>query len=150
MDVFPAPYHDAKNVCWALYFCDGQYYSNTLSYHFDAGYEDFLSDDYHDIDGHFFVKEISIDEFNSYNYSFSLDMLACTFKNKFDHCETLTVPEGVFERQSGSFVFKVCAVAFYEQRNVYSVASMNFIYIDYEYTDDTTILLSKPDSIVPR
>ncbi|MCL2706895.1 MAG: hypothetical protein FWE97_01825 [Dehalococcoidia bacterium] len=70
--ICPESSDEVEIVGWALYFCDGPYYENTLYYHFDPNYKDFLYDDYRNIDGHYFVKEISIEEFESYNYSVSL------------------------------------------------------------------------------
>jgi len=67
----------------------------------------------------------------------------------------MTVPRDVFERESGSFVFKVTGVFSLKSgekngEEGYIIVNSNCVHVDYEYIDEQTVLLSKPNSSIPR
>ena len=140
---------DSRLACFAAYFCDGQYYlAGESTYYHSLDVEKLYKyDDYHDIIGHYLVKEIPADEFGSDKYYCKPEGL---FGKGFNHSETLTVPSGVFERESGSFVFKVVGIVFTEKYNAYCLINLNLVSVAYEYIDEQTILLSYNNSIWPH
>jgi len=142
---FQNPFYDTDKealcVYMALCFYDGQYFSE--------GYYQtiFVKNDYRDIAGYYFIKTISLDEFNSDQYHVTLRTRG---GNIFNHREMLFVPEDVFERAIGSFVFQVVEIWFSEADNCYAITSVNALMVNYEHLDEQTILLSKPSCSTPR
>jgi len=126
--------HNWEFVCYALYLCDEQY--ATISNEPGKYY-----DDYRTIDNHHFIKEISLEEFNSDAYAVTSSFL---WPPKFKYHETIIVPRDVFERDSGTFAFQIAAVNQYKGSNGYYVAGWPYIYVDYAYIGAQTIRLSKP------
>lgn len=130
--------HDGNTepICHVLYFCDGLY-SGELN---QAGIGIYF-DDYHNIDNRYFIKEISCDEFNSDEYSVTYHFM---WVPKIKHHEAITVPAEVFARESGKFVFQIAAVNKLKGKDGYYVYGYPFVYVDYMFIDEQTILLSKP------
>ena len=130
-------------VCYAFYFCNGQDYypSNKHFWRYDYNLDALvynIYDDYHNIDGYYFVKELSATEANSGKYSFST-----VLEVSFNYHEILTVPSSVFIRERGSFVITVASVRFSELDNGYKLWNWGYLYICYEYLDEYTVMLSE-------
>jgi hypothetical protein len=151
---FQYNYEKHELVSFALYFCDGQYYQSNYEFELPFFYTTpRVYSDYTDVEGHYLVKELSLDEFSSGEYYVKFNPI---FGYKFNHRETITVPRGVFERESGSFVFKVAGVFSLKDDGGedygdggYIVLNSNCIYVRYDYVDEQTILLSKPSGAIP-
>jgi len=139
-------------VCFALYFCDGQYYWQTDQYGHALGVNGYtMYEDYRDIDNWYYVKEISIDIFRSDAYLFEFNFaMGCIGSTKFNHQESLTVPKEVFEREKGTLVFQIVGVNTSKEAVGYCVCKLGCLVIAYEYIDENTVRLSAPDGSVPR
>jgi len=118
-------------VCYALYFCDEQYYDR---------YNDFVGpyDDYYNINNQHFVKELSFKEFSSEKYAVKISF----GNNRYKHKENLTVPKEVFERERGTFVLYIAEVSYSLSSDSYYVNALAYEEINYEYTGQQTVLLT--------
>ncbi len=96
-------------VCIALYLSVREYH----------GLETFLEsdcDDYKNVDGYRFIKEVSVEEFNTADYKVVVKMLRGKI---FAHKETLNVPANLFEFSKGYLQFDVIAVYYSEENQNY-------------------------------
>ena len=134
---------DAELVGYALYFCDGQYCFSGYGHNGSN-----ICSDYHSIDGYYFIKELSYEEFSSDEYSVRQSVISWFFK--INHRETMTVPGEVFERENGTFVFQVTEINFSPSSNDYFVLNWGYLTVDYERTDRQTVVLSKPGNPIPH
>jgi len=162
-DVRWADYSDYEDVCVALYFYDGRYYDTSESCK--------LVGNYKEIDGYFFIKELSFSEITSGGYVYTIspnvyhypaksvgnDLIEVEYSTahatgfvEFNHSETIVVPAKVFEREKGAFVFQISIVQFSKSTNNYRLVDRRPIVIGYEYVDDQTIQLSKSETTLPR
>jgi len=127
-------------VCFALYFCDGQY-SDEIS----ASGIGIYFDDYRNIENHYYIKEISYDEFYSGEYLVTYPFM---WTPKFNHREAITVPTEAFARESGRFAFQIVAVNRYTGNSGndsgYYAYGLSYVSVVYTYIDEQTVLLSKP------
>ena len=130
-----------KLVGYALYFCDGQYYNHYRNEaEFPGPY-----DDYHNIDNQYFVKEFSYNEFNSDQYEITFFLGA----HRFNHREILNVPREIFARESGSFVCYIAEISYSPDNNNYCAITLAHEVIQYEYSDQQTVILSVSPSSIP-
>ena len=128
-------------VGYALYFCDGQYYNHYRNEtEFPGPY-----DDYHNIDNQYFVKEFSYNEFNSDQYEITFFLGA----HRFNHREILNVPREIFARESGSFVCYIAEISYSPDNNNYCAITLAHEVIQYEYSDQQTVILSVSPSSIP-
>jgi len=129
---------DCEFVCYSLFFGDVDI---ILQIDNDPDYAkrgDGLFSDYH-LSGGYFIKELSLDEFNSVEYSFKI------FNNRIEinHHEVVIVPTGVFAKESGTFYFRIVSVHFSEKHNGYYVLPWGrAAAINYERIDEQTVRLS--------
>jgi len=124
---------DYELVCFALYFCDG-------------GLLPMVSSASLTLDGYHLIKALALDEINSGKYSFTvlrdpmpLDMLDVGGIAQFNHKETVSVPSGVFARNSSEFEFRLMAVQFSNSDNSYRITSMGGITVPYKCVDEYTV-----------
>ena len=128
---------------FALTFYDGQYYSENSPK---------VENDYHDLEGYYFIRTLSHDVFTSDDYFcwYEWSFKSLSKQIVFNHHEMLTVPREVFERGCGSFVFQLSEIWFSPKANCYGIVRENYISINYEYIDEQSISLSKPNSYILR
>ena len=128
-------------VGYALYFCDGQYYKHYWNKDaFPGPYND-----YHDIENRYFVKEFSYNEFNSDQYKVTTFLLSY----RFNHREVLAFPREIFARESGSFVCYIAEISYSPYSNSYCAVTIAYELIQYEYSDQQTVILSVLHSSIP-
>ena len=121
---------DCPIVCVAVYFYNSKY-GNTLG---EARFED-----YKNIEGLYFVKEISLDDYNE-NY----DVENNIFGSKYEHTETLTIPQETFELTTGFVCIGVYAIAYIPSQNLYRIADGADKGLKYEILDDGKVKISEP------
>lgn len=133
-------YEDNENyefICFALYFYNSN--SNELKEPTQ------IYNDYKNIDGVKFIKELTYDEFNSEEYVVTKKTFISPIK--YSHKESITVPAEIFEKEEGTFVFNIIEIYYSEKDNGYCMDYRyggNGILVDYEYVDDDTIRLIRP------
>lgn len=115
----------------SLYFCDSKF----------NGYPGYMEiiEDYRDLEGHYFIREIPAEEYVEEDYDITIGRL---LDDKFKHCETQTVPKEVMPKEKGSFCFRVVIVNYSHKDEGYCLTSGGYIEIDYEYIDERTVRLS--------
>jgi len=120
--------------CFAIYFCDELYVSS---------FTDCVHSDYRSIDNCYFIKEIMVEAFHSDNYlnEYKMDFLLRNII-RFNHKEKITVPQGVFERENGTFALQVVGINYSIKDKGYIVEHLGFISVHYKYLDSQTIVLS--------
>ena len=123
---------EAEIKCIAVYFCNGAYLDKMV------GFGDARFDDYKSIDGLYFVREISIDDYNE-NYDVDTGFL----RRRYEHSETLTVPRGVFEKRTGYACIVVAEIALERSSGLYCVAYSGIEGIAYEVNGER-VTLSEP------
>jgi len=146
-----------RSVCFAIYFCDGPYYSQNYHYDYVLNTRVFMIyEDYHNVDGHYFLKELTIDEFNSDKYKCTIgwarqidEARVYPCEIEFNHHETITIPPEIFERGQGSFVFQVAAVNYSKKDGGYCVVSGEGLVINYQFIDGQSVYLSEAYSKIP-
>ena len=121
---------DCPIVCVAVYFYNSRY-GDTLG---EARFED-----YKNIEGLYFVKEISLDDYNE-NY----DVENNFFGSKYEHTETLTIPQETFELTTGFVCIGVYAIAYIPSQNLYRIADGADKGLKYEILDDGKVKISEP------
>lgn len=121
---------DCPIVCVAVYFYNSRY-GDTLG---EARFED-----YKNIEGLYFVKEISLDDYNE-NY----DVENNIFGSKYEHTETLTIPQETFELTTGFVCIGVYAIAYIPSQNLYRIADGADKGLKYEILDDGKVKISEP------
>lgn len=95
------------------------------------------------IDNYYFVKEINKEQFVTNVYTVTVQ------KNSgktFNYKETLTVPEEVLNPSNGYFCLKIMEIYYSQKDNGYCVNYSGYSAVKYEYIDDQTVRLSKPQS----
>lgn len=117
-------------VCVAVYFYNSKY-GDVLG---EACFED-----YKKIEGMQYVKEISLDDYNE-DYDVENTLFGC----KYEHTETLTVPQEVLELTTGYFCFGVYEIAYIPSQNLYRIAGGGYQALKYEKLGDDTVKISKP------
>ena len=121
---------DCPIVCVAVYFYNSRY-GDTLG---EARFED-----YKNIEGLYFVKEISLDDYNE-NY----DVENNIFGSKYEHTETLTIPQETFELTTGFVCIGVYAIAYIPSQNLYRIADGADKGLKYEILDNGKVKISEP------
>ncbi|MDR2090340.1 MAG: hypothetical protein LBP62_01600 [Clostridiales bacterium] len=108
---------DKKKYFIAVYFIKGGYIGSLRAGNFD---------DYKNIEGFYFVKDIPLDEFNSSSYA-----IKYVTPKHFAHSEQITVPREIIEDSIRDyFYFTVQIVIFDKQENKYE--------FDYKTSGSTT------------
>ena len=118
-------------VCFALYFSDSEFWNSPQ----------YLQpiNDYRLIDGLYFVKEIKENDYVSEDYTMTMDIFS---GKKFKHSELLTVPQGVFTDESGSFDFRLIEFCHVPDNGGYCLTYSYSVTVDYERIDEKTVRLS--------
>ena len=124
---------DCPIVCIAVYFFNAKY-QDAVTIFGDARFGD-----YKEIDGLYFVKEISLDDYNN-NYDVEHSFWGC----KYEHTETLTIPEEVVELSAGYACFGVFQIAYIPSENLYRVVGGGYQALKYEKLDKDMVKISKP------
>jgi len=125
---------DCPIVCVAVYFYNSKY-GNTLG---EARFED-----YKNIEGLYFVKEIGLDDYNE-NY----DVENNIFGSKYEHTETLTIPQETFELTTGFVCIGVYEIAYIPSQNLYRIANGADKGLKYEVLDNGKVKISAPGRTV--
>ena len=129
---------DGTVECIALYLCNGKY-SNMIVGYGEARYED-----YADIDGLYFVREINIDDYNE-NY----DAENSFFERKYEHTEKLYIPRDMLELTEGYICIAVVEIVYYANEEAYGFGLVGVEGLKYEMLEeDNKVKLSEPNSNV--
>ena len=123
-------YEDCPMVCIGVYFYNSRYIESLR----DARFEDYKS-----IEGLYFVKEIDIDDYNK-NY----DVTNNIFGSKYEHTETLTIPQVVFELTTGYVCIGVYEIAYIPSEDMYFFAIGDFQALKYQMLENDTVRISEP------
>ena len=123
----------------AVYFFNAKY-RDTVTIFGDARFED-----YKEIEGLYFVKEISSDDYNE-NY----DVENNIFGSKYEHTETLTIPQETFELTTGFVCIGVFEIAYIPSQNLYRIANGADKGLKYEVLDNGNVKISEPGTTVYR
>ncbi|MBQ7343807.1 MAG: hypothetical protein IJW53_03465 [Clostridia bacterium] len=124
---------DCPIVCVAVYFFNAKYQDTA------AGYGEARFEDYKEIEGLYFVKEIGIDDYND-NYGVKNNFLSC----KYEHTEALTIPEEVMELSVGYACLGVFQIAYVPSTNLYRIVGGGYQALKYEKLDADTVRISEP------
>ena len=118
-------------ACFALYFSDSEFWNSPQ----------YLQpiNDYRLIDGLYFVKEIKENDYVPEDYTMTMDIFS---GKKFKHSELLTVPQGVFTDESGSFDFRLIEFCHVLDNGGYCLTYSYSVIVDYERIDEKTVRLS--------
>ncbi len=120
-------------VCIAVYFFNAKYQDSIIIFG-EARFED-----YKKIEGLHFVKEISIDDYNE-NYDVETNFFNC----KYEHTETLTIPEEVMELTTGYACLGVFEIAYIPSKNLYHIVGGGYQALKYEKLDGDMVRISEP------
>ena len=131
--------------------CIGLYFWNKQSPPPLVGHQD-----YRNIENGYFAKEISLKEYYSGKYAYTvvetalppLGALDPSIRIQLNHHETMSIPAGVFVGQSGTLIF--CVVMVSEAGGGYVINGRGSIAVSYEYIDEQTVRLSNPEGLIPR
>ncbi len=123
---------DCPIVCIAAYFFNAKY-QDTVTNFGEARFED-----YKEIEGLYFVKEISIDDYNE-NYDVENGFWSC----KYEHTEPLTIPEEVMELSTGYACLGVFQIAYIPLENLYRIVGGGYQALKYEKLDGDMVKISK-------
>ena len=105
-------------VCVGVYFYNAKYMDATFEYVEDSyASQNILFEDYKEIEGWHFVKEITPEDYEE-NYKVQSNYWGHT---KYDHTETLTIPKETFELTTGYVCFGVHLIAYIPSENSYIV-----------------------------
>lgn len=124
-------YEDYQVKCVALYFCDSKYMTYPMP----------MTDmfqDYKAIEGHYFIKEISYEEFDAEEYSMTTTFFGGT---KFNHKETFTIPQDIFAYNEGKIFFRIMNIQYSQKKDTYCNNNGNEVELLYS-KDGNTIRLS--------
>lgn len=124
---------DCPIVCIAVYFFNAKY-QDTVTNFGDVRFED-----YKEIDGLYFVKEISLDDYNE-NYDVKNGFWGC----KYEHTEVLTIPEEVMELTTGYACLGVFQIAYIPSENLYRIVGGGYQALKYEKMDGNVVEISEP------
>ena len=129
---------DGMVKCLALYLCNGKY-SDIIVGHSPKRYED-----YTDIDGLYFVREISVDDYNE-----SYDVENSFWARKYEHTERLYIPGDMLELSEGYVCIAVAEIVYYANDEAYGFGLVGIEGLKYEMLEDgNTVKLSEPASSV--
>lgn len=120
-------------VCVAVYFYNAKYLDTV------ARFGKARFDDYKTIEGLHFVKEISLDDYNE-----SYDVENSFWGRRYEHTETLTIPQAVFELSKGYACLGVLQIAYVPSENKYWIVGGNETALKYEMLDGHKVRLSEP------
>ena len=124
---------DCPVVCIAVYFFNAKYRDTVV------GFGSARFEEYKEIEGLYFVKEIGLDDYNA-NYDVENRFWCC----KYEHTESLTIPEAVMERTTGYACLGVFEIAYIPSENAYFIVGGGYQALKYEKLDGNTVKLSKP------
>lgn len=121
-------------VCLAVYFYNAQYIDSVYE---SAGYAD-----YKEIEDLYFVKDITPEEYEQ-NYDVEYRWVGLP---KFDHTETLTLPEETFELTTGYVCFGAFPIAYVPSENSYIVIGSwgHYEAVKYEKFPNGRIRITEP------
>ena len=127
--------YENEQVIFATYILKGSEYD--LNFSAIAELEDCKS-----IDDCIFIRDISQEEAitDEYTYKFS-DPWWLFLSTKYNHSETLTVPEEVFSQQQGKFCFVIIAFYFVADENMYHAAEIAVEQFSYVKQDKTVEII---------
>ena len=113
-------------------------------YFFNSKYIDTLDkarfEDYKNIEGLYFVKDISLDDYNE-NY----DVENNFFGRKYEHCEALTIPKEVMELNTGYACLGVYSIAYIPSEDMYRFGYHGYYQaLKYEKLDNGKVRISEP------
>ena len=135
---------DRQSMGVAVYICNEVDLKTKLLWDEEVG-------DYTNIEGWHFVRFVDIDEYHSKDYSAKSNWPG-VIKAKFNHKETLMVPQNILMTASESPRKYVCIVVmqiiYHKTNKTYSRYLMNSIGIQYKFTDDETVYLSDPERMI--
>ncbi len=120
-------------VCIAVYFFNAKY-QNVVTAFGEVRFED-----YKNLDGLHFVKEISLEDYNE-NYHVENSFWGC----KYEHTEALTIPEEVMELTTGYACFGVFQIAYIPSENLYRIVGGGYQALKYEKLVGDMVKISKP------
>lgn len=121
---------DNRPITFALYVANGEAYQSTIR----------NIDDYKNLEGHVFLKEIATSEFASDEYYVSMTQS----KGKvYKQSERYTISKALFSLKSGNFYFCGRMIGFSNEDNQFYTSTGEYIKIGYEYIDESTVRLSK-------
>lgn len=112
-------------VLFAIYICPYEYYMD-LVYGMEIV-------DYKTVENHLFVKEISEDDAFSGEYGYTMEHWKGITYN---HCEKISIPSHLFDKDKGELVIKIIAFRIYEREEYYLAGNYQCVYFDYELSDD--------------
>ena len=130
---------DRTTLGVALYFCNEAPYKALRLDTNETSYED-----YQEMEGLYFVKLISIEDFNEGEYGVNVSRLG---KVTFQHCETLTVPEEVFVENDDHFGLAFIQLYRLKDQQDYYINYLSCLEIKYEFLDTQNIRLSAPSHL---
>ena len=129
---------DGTVECLALYLCNGKY-SNEIRGHGEKRYTD-----YTDIDGLYFVRHITTDDYNE-NY----DVENSFWERKYEHTEKLYIPRDMLELSEGYVCIAVVEIVYYANDDAYGFGYVGMTALKYEMLEeDNMVKLSEPSSSV--
>ena len=129
---------DGTVECLALYLCNGKY-SDMI-----VGYSEQRYDDYTDIDGLYFVRKISVDDYND-NY----DVENGFWARKYEHTEKLYIPRDMLELTEGYVCIAVVEIVYYADDDAYGFGNAGIEGLKYEMLEEEgRVKLFEPNSSV--
>ena len=128
---------DCPVVCIAVYFFNSEYSDVCVSFG-DARFEDYTK-----IEHLYFVKEISL-----YDYNENYDVDNNALRRKYEHSEDMTIPVGVFEGKSGYVCLGVYQIAYVPSTELYIIVGGGKVALKYEILDNGTVKLSEADRTI--
>ena len=124
---------DCPVVCIAVYFFNAKH-RDTVTIFGDARFED-----YKEIEGLHFVKEIGLDDYNM-NYDVENSFSGC----EYEHTEALTIPKTVLELTAGHVCLGVFEIAYTPSKNSYRIVGGGYQALKYEKLGGDTVKISAP------
>lgn len=122
----------SAELLFALYFVIEEYANDVLN--------DNELDDYKNIKHHLFIKELSEEEAFSEEYGFKMNYFTGI---SFNHSESVTIPEELFEKDSGRIAIKIIAMHKPEQEDgKFYTSCARHVSISYETTENGHIKIT--------
>jgi hypothetical protein len=142
LDFYYGPSHEIakygdenyERIAFAVYFCNAKY---------RRGFENINTTftDFYNIKGHYFKKQISVEDFNSNNYAVSVKLFS---GKNFNYHEEFTVPKEVIELSKGYFCIVIMEIYYSHKDAAYCSGSSGNLIIQYEVIDKQNVRLIKP------
>lgn len=129
--------NDFERVCYTVSFCNSKYLKEVesfTSFHVD----------YKNINGFYFLRDISEEEYASGDYDVEINYMG----KKFNHSERLTVPSEVIELSTGNFCLAVMEVYYSKKDDGYYIGCLEYGGVKYLKIDEQTVQLSRPSSVI--